>query len=285
MYQGIALLGELQIEQLVYAETEDAGVWTYINEDIPEILTEDAALTLIYKKESVRRVYTFNDTFIKAVVTVDDAEAIPDDAHLEVTPVTQGSIYDYDAYIEALDTFSDYNHTAENTLLYDFALMIPVRDEEGNLTGQFAEYQPEGDTLHVSVTFKNNQITDELEAVNTDAVEVVHLPLTEEVRETIDSTAEAGSLSAENIDVQPLGDEVSVDLDGKTDDVTFSTDSFSVYAFTVDFHYNSVDYSIPGHTQILLSDLIELLHITVEDDGDHDLENDVLVEVDEVVSV
>ena len=47
------------------------------------------------------------------------------------------------------------------------------------------------------------------------------------------------------------------------DQVTFQTDGFSVYAiaYTVDFHYNGIDYSIPGESQILLSELIEKLQI------------------------
>ena len=43
----------------------------------------------------------------------------------------------------------------------------------------------------------------------------------------------------------------------------FKTDGFSVYLlkYTVDFHYEGVDYSIPGNSQILLSELIEQMQI------------------------
>ena len=52
----------------------------------------------------------------------------------------------------------------------------------------------------------------------------------------------------------------------------------------MDFHYDGVDYSIPGNTQILLTQLIETMHITVPD-GDEDPENDPLLDVHDVESV
>lgn len=58
---------------------------------------------------------------------------------------------------------------------------------------------------------------------------------------------------------------VSVDCgeDGSLLAVDFTTDSFSYFVlkYTVDFHYNGVDYSIPGESQILLSELIDILDI------------------------
>ncbi len=45
--------------------------------------------------------------------------------------------------------------------------------------------------------------------------------------------------------------------------IVFFTDGFSEFVgFTVDFHYNGVDFSIPGESSILLSDLFEQLGIT-----------------------
>ena len=50
----------------------------------------------------------------------------------------------------------------------------------------------------------------------------------------------------------------------------FETKGFSefVLQYTVDFHYNGVDYSIPGNTQILLTQLIEIMHITVPENDE-----------------
>ena len=47
---------------------------------------------------------------------------------------------------------------------------------------------------------------------------------------------------------------------------SFETENFSTYVlqYTVDFHYEGVDYSIPGENQILLSELIDILNITDE---------------------
>ena len=59
----------------------------------------------------------------------------------------------------------------------------------------------------------------------------------------------------------------NVDTDGEPvllESVSFVTPSFSQFVlyYTVDFHYEGVDYSIPGESQILLSTLIEILNIT-----------------------
>lgn len=60
--------------------------------------------------------------------------------------------------------------------------------------------------------------------------------------------------------------------------VTFHTDGFSIFglAYTVDFHYNGIDYSIPGESQILLSELIEQLQI---------MNGDALLDVKDVAGV
>lgn len=76
----------------------------------------------------------------------------------------------------------------------------------------------------------------------------------------LDEFAE-GSVQALHFD----GDTVER-VDAREDDgvVVFDAASFSVYGivYTVDFHYNGVDYSIIGESQILLSQLIDILNIT-----------------------
>lgn len=66
---------------------------------------------------------------------------------------------------------------------------------------------------------------------------------------------------------------------------TFRTDSFSDYVlrYTVDFYYTGV-YSIEGGSQILLSELIRILHITVPA-VDEDSQNDLLLDVADVAEV
>ena len=58
--------------------------------------------------------------------------------------------------------------------------------------------------------------------------------------------------------------EYTYNEDGLMTALTFETGSFSPFAltyFTVDFHYNGVDYSMPGQSQLLLSSLIDALNI------------------------
>ena len=56
-------------------------------------------------------------------------------------------------------------------------------------------------------------------------IQVVHLPLVSEVREKVNTTAEAGKISAEDIQAETVEAEIS----GET--VGFSLDSFSLVAF------------------------------------------------------
>ncbi|MBQ3278878.1 MAG: Cna B-type domain-containing protein [Clostridia bacterium] len=50
------------------------------------------------------------------------------------------------------------------------------------------------------------------------------------------------------------------------DSLSFVTENFSyfVLSYTVDFHYEGIDYSIEGNSQILLSELIQILNIRVD---------------------
>ena len=76
-----------------------------------------------------------------------DASAIPDDAELLVTPLTDKTKgYDYDAYMSALNAKAGKAgaYTDANTLLYDIAFM-----KDGQ------ELQPETGTVSVSVQFRD----------------------------------------------------------------------------------------------------------------------------------
>ena len=176
---------------------------------------------------------------IKVVATLDNATSVPDDAKLFVRP---------------------------------------VKDEEGNGTGEFYEYQPDNnDGVKVEFEFLNNQLVDDLGAEKAEDVEILHLPLVQEVsdaEDTINTTADAGALTAEDIVVENVATQA---IDPENGEAAIKTENFSVFAFTVDFHKDGKDYSIPGMTQILLSTLIEKLEIKKE--------NGELVDVKEVEEV
>ena len=216
---------------------------------------------------------------IKVVATLDNATSVPDDAKLFVRPVVSDSYYDYDAYMNALnESVEGTPYTEANTLLYDIGFLVEKKDEEGNGTGEFYEYQPDNnDGVKVEFEFLNNQLVDDLGAEKAEDVEILHLPLVQEVsdaEDTINTTADAGALTAEDIVVENVATQA---IDPENGEAAIKTENFSVFAFTVDFHKDGKDYSIPGMTQILLSTLIEKLEIKKE--------NGELVDVKEVEEV
>ncbi|MBQ3303938.1 MAG: hypothetical protein IJH03_05275, partial [Clostridia bacterium] len=249
-------LNDAVVTKLAYSD--EALAWQADMGGETVILTEDAALIAHYEEQFKERVYRYSDSNISAVVTLSDKRAVPDDAELVVTPITGGS--SYDAYMTALNGSTEQEYNGENTLLYDFAFMVKELDPEtGEPTGKTVEYTPEPNSMRVSVTFKKNQISDGLNAEEAADVGVHHMPLKDSVLEDVDATVEANVSTSDIAAVETLAG--FVNLNGSTDSVSFRTDSFSVFAFTVDFHYEGVDYSIPGMSQILLSTLIEKLHI------------------------
>ena len=267
-------------EEPVYAGPEETAEKEY--ESIPETPAEQEEPAEAPEEETVEeepslpvpveRVYTYNGNDIQVTATLQDAAAVPDDAELVVTPVvSHDSVYDYDAYMDALNKANpDKEYTEENTLLYDIAFMWEEKDESGEPTGRTVEYEPEEGKVNLSISFIRDQISEVLGAENASDVEVLHLPLTDSVKENIDATKEAGSLSASDIRVENV---TSKDVSVENNAVSFDTDSLSLFAFSVDFHYNGKDYSIPGETQILLSDLIEKMHITADGSDDGELVN------------
>ena len=93
--------------------------------------------------------------------------------------------------------------------------------------------------------------------------------------------------NVEEIDLKLASTKVETGSDLVTG-FSFQTDSFSTFtlSYTVDFHYKGVVHSIPGNTQILLTQLIEIMHITVPDnakapENDENLDNAEAPENDE----
>ena len=199
---------------------------------------------------------------MKVTATLDYPEAVPDDAEFRVTPVTadtQG--YNYDAYMDALnDPATDENkYTEENTLLYDIAFIVKVTDEEGNV--KEVEFQPEAGAVTIDIDFRSGQLS-ELGAEEDADINITHLPLVDEIRENVDTTADAENITVDQILVEEVA---APEVNAEAEVVGFETSNLSVFAFTVDFHYNGKDYSIPGETQILLSELIQIMNICYPD--------------------
>ena len=120
--------------------------------------------------------YEFSDDQIKVTAELSDASVIPDDASLVVTPVnSKTQEYNYEAYMDALNNGADKpSYTEDNTLLYDIAF-IAEKD------GEKVELQPEDGQVSIKVKFLEKQLTKSLGAKNADEVQLIHLPLKENV--------------------------------------------------------------------------------------------------------
>ncbi len=116
-----------------------------------------------------------------------------------------------------------------------FACDIKIIDADGN------EWQPDGMLVDVSIS--------KLDVNDEQKLKVLHF--SEEIE-----TVLAQDDPAESVDVI---EDVTLDYNGEAG---FDTYSFSTFiAFTVDFHYNGITYSIGGMTHITLSDLFAQLQI------------------------
>ena len=102
---------------------------------------EDATKPDDTESDQTRSKYQWQDDHMKVTAVLEDPSAIPDDAELVVKAISEGSKgYNYDAYMEALNSNSESKYDGNNTLLYDVAFI-----KDG------VELQPESGT--VSVTF------------------------------------------------------------------------------------------------------------------------------------
>lgn len=78
-----------------------------------------------------------------------------------------------------------------------------IDDGESQQKGK-VEYQPAAGTVTIKFEFKNKQLTQELDIKDIDQVEIIHLPLVEEVRDSVNTTADATAISAEDVKVEPV---------------------------------------------------------------------------------
>ena len=183
-------------------------------------------LTLTSTPIPTKRTYEYRDSNVYVVATLQYPEAVPDDARFVVTRVTpETSGYNYDAYLDALNhtVEEDDAYTEENTLLYDIAFLVEEKDELGNPTGNIIEFEPERGGADISIQFRSEQL-DSIGAESPEDIEVRHLPLTEEVRDSIDTTAEATGISSDDIIVEDLYAEANIEGES----VTFFADSLSL---------------------------------------------------------
>ena len=184
------------------------------------------------EKPAVKTEYTYSDDKVDVVATLQRADAVPDDAELVVTPVTpQADGYNYDAYMDALNDQAEdgKEYNSDNTLLYDIAFMYEEKDAEGNGTGRMIEYQPESGSVEITISFKNGQLNEQISAEKADDVEILHLPLVDSVRDSVDTTADATDIDKNDINVETVQDE-NIDVNGES--ASFSVSGLSLIALS-----------------------------------------------------
>ena len=179
----------------VISDNEEVKIKTLADVDS----VEDGVAVITVDNENVKRVYEYEDSKIKVTATLEKADAVPDDAYFDVTPLTEEEAQ---AYLEAANANLEEDqtpYTEENSLLYNIGFYTDESKSE--------ELEPEEGSVKINIEFKKEQLTEEIEAVDDESVEVVHF--TEEGKEIIPEVVEA------NVSVE----------DGTAD---FELESFSV---------------------------------------------------------
>ncbi|MDE6021363.1 MAG: hypothetical protein K2H01_10280, partial [Ruminococcus sp.] len=249
-------------KEYAYSYTTDGKTWTKIKEDT----------TVIFEySDGKKTTYTYEDSYVSVTATLQHANAIPDDAEFVVTPVTSDTAgYNYDAYMEALNKnaaqigdskeSSDKGakkYTEDNTLLYDIAFLAEPVDEDGNaVEGSKVEYQPAEGMVKISFTFKQKQLEEDLSAEKAGDVIVVHMPLSDAVKESVDTTADATGISASDINVEVVDAAISV----SAEQVDFSLSNFSAVVFIDENGHKWID---PGPSASIEDVLGEALYYGV----------------------
>ncbi len=199
--------------------------------------------------------FLYSDENLTVTATVEDAAAVPADAELRVSPVTEDS-NQYQAYMEALQSADNASqYSGENTKLYDIAFFAPDAD------GEMTELQLEKGAVTLKLSYKKEAIENG-EALTVNAAEdlsVLHLPVKQEVKAaqegvaTTDLDITAEDITVEKLDVaadkvQLAEDNAGIAVASETEDsdtnatesaaavqsVEFKTEGFSVFALVTD---------------------------------------------------
>ena len=171
-----------------------------------EPTTESASAASPAANDRAEFVYSDDDVTVRA--TLSQVDAIPANATFQVKPITMNSEgYNYGVYMSALNEAAAEGvvYNDDNTLLYDISFMVPKTDDAGNaIAGQYVEYEPQAGTVSITITFNNAQLANQLDATQASDVEIVHLPLSTAVRNTVDSTEDATNIYVKDVAVESV---------------------------------------------------------------------------------
>lgn len=192
-------------------------------------LESDTEITFVYAKANSQKDFSYQNKEVTVRINLSDPEILPEGVDLKVVTLdkdTEG--YNYDAYLDALNKNADkiakesgedtpQKYDDNNTVLFDIAFML---DD--------IEYELKDGTAAVSVIFNQKQISDTFGTTASSDVAIVHLPVSDDVMQEVDSTSDATDITSRDISVEILTDG-NIDLGNGVDVLSFETGSFSVY--------------------------------------------------------
>ena len=205
---------ESVVESEVESETEGETEESKVEETEEETETESESEEESETEEDLIQVLDYEDEDVKVVVEAASEDAIPEEASLKVTPITESD----KEYSEVEKQLNEKAEGEEYEIAGFLAYDITFVDKDEN------KVEPNGD-VRVTIDYKKATLP---EAVNTDEydeldVTVMHFEenANGEVKEIVDMVA------ATNIEA-----EVKTTENGEVKKAEFVTDSFSVYTIT-----------------------------------------------------
>ena len=263
---------------------ESTGAAVEIEETKPaELLEEETKLATeseipkeedekkLEEKENRKTIYIAFGKGIKVTATLEDANAVPDDARLRVTEIDDDEMYA--AYLEAMDEAEpEIKHTKDNTVLRDISFIM--KDEDGEET----EYEPTEGSVKITIEYLENHLQDWFGVEDAAEVKTYHLPLAEGVKAEGEKTIDVQNVKASDINVQEL------DSDVKTEKkVEVEVDSFSMFAMARRRLAKAADYttdSTPIDLTTITSNITADATTTGELDRDAQISFDMTFAVD-----
>ncbi|MBR4719822.1 MAG: Cna B-type domain-containing protein [Lachnospiraceae bacterium] len=182
----------------VVSDDEDSVI-----ESVAQVVSvEDGVAEIDINNVATKRVYEYEDEKVYVRATLEKADAVPDDAYFAVTPLTEEEAEKYLAALNENKEEGELLATAENTLLYDIGFYTDETKSE--------EIEPEEGSVSVAIEFKESQLSEGIEAKNSEDVVLTHI------------VEDGSTIKTEEV----ARSEVSVD----NESIEFTTDSFSLYA-------------------------------------------------------
>lgn len=196
-------------------------------EAVPEVIsTDDGIAAFDVNDVATKRIYEYEDSKVYVRATLEKADAVPDDADFVVTELLPESTkYNYETYMNALnenadaivEDADDVEFNEDNTLLYDIGFFVDV-------DGSKVEFEPAEGTVSFVIQFKDGQLA---EKQDDSAIGVAHLSLSDAIKDSVDTTADATDITTNDVKVENVDDSFASTSE---EILEFDLDSLSVIA-------------------------------------------------------